>query len=107
MSSLSSLEHTAIGALAGVIEVSFMQPTVTIKNALQEGRALPKTPISLYRGYLVSPCQLLHVLRVNMLGNLCPVVMVVSTLHNRQGQVRKRLLCWQFMVLCCRSMLAA
>ena len=54
MSSVSSIEHTAIGALAGVIEVSIMQPTVTIKNALQEGRALPKTPLALYRGYLVS-----------------------------------------------------
>ena len=59
MSSLSSLEHTAIGGLAGVIEVSFMQPTVTIKNALQEGRALPRTPIGLYRGYLVS-CYIQH-----------------------------------------------
>lgn len=54
MSSVSSVEHTAIGGLAGVIEVSIMQPTVTIKNALQEGRALPKTPLALYRGYLVS-----------------------------------------------------
>ena len=54
MSTLTSTEHTAIGALAGVLEVSVMQPTVTIKNALQEGRALPKSPIALYRGYLVS-----------------------------------------------------
>ena len=53
MSSVSPIEHTAIGGLAGILEVSIMQPTVTIKNALQEGRALPKTPLALYRGYLV------------------------------------------------------
>lgn len=54
MSSVTPIEHTAIGGLAGILEVSIMQPTVTIKNALQEGRALPKTPLALYRGYLVS-----------------------------------------------------
>lgn len=54
MSTLSPFEHTAIGALAGVLEVSVMQPTVTVKNALQEGRALPKTPLAFYRGYLVN-----------------------------------------------------
>ncbi len=54
MSTLAPIEHTAIGALAGVLEVSVMQPTVTVKNALQEGRALPRTPLAFYRGYLVS-----------------------------------------------------
>lgn len=54
MSTLTPIEHTAIGALAGVLEVSVMQPTVTVKNALQEGRALPRTPLAFYRGYLVS-----------------------------------------------------
>lgn len=53
MSTLSSLEHTAIGALAGVTEVTLMQPTVAIKNALQEGRPLPRTPAALYRGLAV------------------------------------------------------
>lgn len=54
MSHVTPVEHTAIGALAGFLEVSFMQPTVAIKNALQEGRALPKTPAGFYRGYTVS-----------------------------------------------------
>lgn len=54
MSSLSSIEHTAIGAMAGVTEVTLMQPTVALKNALQEGRPLPRTPYALYRGYMVS-----------------------------------------------------
>lgn len=30
-------DHTAIGALAGVVEVTIMQPTVAMKNALQVG----------------------------------------------------------------------
>lgn len=54
--SLSSVEHTAIGALAGIVEVGIMQPTVAIKNALQEGRPLPAAPAAYYRGLLVSQC---------------------------------------------------
>lgn len=50
MSTVTPLEHTAIGALAGVTEVSIMQPTVGIKNALQEGRPVPRTLATLYRG---------------------------------------------------------
>ena len=30
-----------------------MQPIVGVKNALQEGRAVPRTPLALYRGLLV------------------------------------------------------
>lgn len=29
------IEHTAIGAFAGLVEVTVMQPTVALKNALQ------------------------------------------------------------------------
>lgn len=50
---VTPLEHTAIGALAGLTEVSIMQPTVAIKNALQEGRPVPRSPLALYRGLLV------------------------------------------------------
>ena len=52
-SSLSPFEHTAIGAFAGVVEVCIMQPTVAIKNALQEGRSLPANPAQYYRGVVV------------------------------------------------------
>lgn len=50
---VTALEATAIGAASGVIEVTIMQPTVTVKNAMQQGRPLPTTPIALYRGLLV------------------------------------------------------
>lgn len=52
--SLSPWEHTAIGALAGFVEVGIMQPTVGVKNALQEGRPVPRNPMVLYRGLTVS-----------------------------------------------------
>jgi hypothetical protein len=51
--SLSPWEHTAIGALAGFVEVCVMQPTVGVKNALQEGRSVPRNPAVLYRGLTV------------------------------------------------------
>lgn len=88
---LSSLEHTAIGAVAGWAEVTVMQarllasqdtvqccmllytgtqpsfrmrlnlrlgaqPTVAIKNAMQEGRPVSWNPVALYRGYGVRIC---------------------------------------------------
>ena len=52
--SLSPIEHTAIGAVAGSMEVLLMQPTIAIKNALQEGRPVPWSPKLLYRGLGVS-----------------------------------------------------
>jgi Mitochondrial carrier protein len=39
-----------IGVAAGVAEVLVQHPTVAWKNALQQGRALPRTPVELYRG---------------------------------------------------------
>ena len=47
-------EHTLIGAMSGSIEVCLMQPTVAIKNALQEGRPIPLNPLHWYRGLAVS-----------------------------------------------------
>jgi hypothetical protein len=36
------------------MEVCLMQPMVAFKNALQEGRPMPRTPVQMYRGLLVS-----------------------------------------------------
>lgn len=33
-----------------------MQPTVGVKNALQEGRPVPRSPLVLYRGLVVRVC---------------------------------------------------
>ena len=52
-SRVTPLEHTLIGAVGGVTEVCAMQPMVAFKNALQEGRPLPRTPLAMYRGLLV------------------------------------------------------
>ena len=52
-SRVTPLEHTLIGAVGGVMEVCLMQPMVAFKNALQEGRPLPRTPTQMYRGLLV------------------------------------------------------
>eukprot|EP00887_Chlorella_sp_A99_P001559 scaffold8.g1559.t1 len=54
MSSVTPLEHTAIGAFAGLVEICIMMPTVAIKNALQEGRPVPRAPRELYRGLLMN-----------------------------------------------------
>ena len=57
MSSVTPLEHTAIGGLAGLIEVATMQPTVAVKNCLQEGRPFPRNPAAYYRGLFVRVCK--------------------------------------------------
>ena len=54
MADLTPLQHTGIGGLAGFIEVLLMQPTVAVKNALQQGKSIPTSPAQLYRGVAVS-----------------------------------------------------
>lgn len=51
---LSSVEHTALGMFAGVVEVTCTMPMVSIKNALQSNRSIPLSPRELYRGWLVN-----------------------------------------------------
>eukprot|EP00878_Enallax_costatus_P026933 GHUV01028948.1.p2 GENE.GHUV01028948.1~~GHUV01028948.1.p2 ORF type:complete len:190 (+),score=34.71 GHUV01028948.1:952-1521(+) len=53
-SRVTPAEHTIIGAVGGVMEVCLMQPMVAFKNALQEGRPLPTTPVQMYRGLLIN-----------------------------------------------------
>lgn len=54
MSVVTPLEHTLMGAAGGVLEVCVMQPMVGIKNALQEGRPVPRNPLHLYRGLTIN-----------------------------------------------------
>lgn len=56
-SRVTPLEHTLIGAGAGMMEVVVMQPMMAFKNALQEGRPLPRTPLAIYRGLVVRRCR--------------------------------------------------
>jgi len=49
-----SMTQTLVGAFAGCVEVTAMQPTIAMKNALQERRPLPVSPVALYRGYAVN-----------------------------------------------------
>uniref|UniRef100_A0A061QX03 Mitochondrial carrier family n=1 Tax=Tetraselmis sp. GSL018 TaxID=582737 RepID=A0A061QX03_9CHLO len=46
-----SFQQTLVGAFAGTVEVTAMQPTIAIKNALQERRPIPFSVTGLYRGY--------------------------------------------------------
>lgn len=48
------MQHTMIGGLAGLIEVAVMQPTVMVKNCLQERRPFPTNPVTYYRGVWVN-----------------------------------------------------
>jgi hypothetical protein len=54
------------------MEVCLMQPMVALKNALQEGRPLPRTPTQMYRGLLVSSSKLSHLQQVALLHCLLP-----------------------------------
>ncbi|ETO60995.1 hypothetical protein F444_20921, partial [Phytophthora nicotianae P1976] len=51
---LSGLQNGAVGSIAGMIEVMLQQPTVAIKNAVQQGRPIPWSVPALYRGVGVS-----------------------------------------------------
>ena len=56
MVSLTAFEHLLIGAMAGVAEIIVLQPTIGIKNALQEGRPVPRSISALYRGLGMNAC---------------------------------------------------
>jgi len=47
---VTPLEHTLIGAFSGSVEVVLMQPMMAFKNAMQEGRPIPRNPVHIYRG---------------------------------------------------------
>lgn len=75
--SVTAVEATLIGAASGVIEVAIMQPTVTVKNAMQQGRPLPTTPVALYRGLLVRthaiPCTPSHTIPQINAASVAPI----------------------------------
>ncbi|EEY69048.1 Mitochondrial Carrier (MC) Family [Phytophthora infestans T30-4] len=51
---LTALQNGAVGSLAGMIEMTIQQPWVAVKNAVQQGRPLPRSISALYRGLGVS-----------------------------------------------------
>ncbi|KAG7381362.1 hypothetical protein PHYPSEUDO_006067 [Phytophthora pseudosyringae] len=51
---LSGLQNGVVGSIAGMIEVIVQQPTVAIKNAVQQGRPILWSAPALYRGVGVS-----------------------------------------------------
>ncbi|CAI5710860.1 unnamed protein product [Hyaloperonospora brassicae] len=51
---LSGLQNGAVGSLAGMIEVLLQQPTVAMKNAVQQNRPIQWSVPALYRGVGVS-----------------------------------------------------
>ncbi|KAG7381363.1 hypothetical protein PHYPSEUDO_006068 [Phytophthora pseudosyringae] len=51
---LSALQNGAVGSLAGMIEMTMQQPWVAVKNAVQQGRPVPRSIPAFYRGLGVS-----------------------------------------------------
>ncbi|ETN01370.1 hypothetical protein PPTG_24082 [Phytophthora nicotianae INRA-310] len=51
---LSGLQNGSVGSIAGMAEVMLQQPTVAIKNAVQQGRPISWSVPALYRGLGVS-----------------------------------------------------
>ncbi|RLN45147.1 hypothetical protein BBJ29_007500 [Phytophthora kernoviae] len=65
---LSGLQNGAVGSIAGMIEVMLQQPTVAMKNAVQQGRPIHWNVAALYRGVGVS------------LASIAPVRVLCGTL---------------------------
>lgn len=68
---LNGLQNAAVGSLAGMIEVMIQQPTIAMKNAVQQGRAIPWSVPALYRGVGVS------------LGSIAPINAVQFAANGR------------------------
>lgn len=86
MSTLTPLENTAIGALAGMTEVTLMQPTVAIKNALQEGRAVPASVPALYRGLVANASGMVPICATQFGMNRVYEGLYKSVMHRQPGE---------------------
>eukprot|EP00494_Astrolonche_serrata_P000878 UN00884 len=54
-SKLTEVDSLFLGMAAGLVEVTIMQPTLFVKNSIQQGVKIPSfSPRVLYRGYLAS-----------------------------------------------------
>ncbi|KAG0575421.1 hypothetical protein KC19_5G002800 [Ceratodon purpureus] len=54
MRTLTALESSVVGAISGMIEVFIQQPSVNIKNAVQDKQPVVWNPRILYRGVIVN-----------------------------------------------------
>ena len=69
MSRVTAVEHTAIGGFAAMVEAVTMQPLLAVKNALQEGRAVPRNPLHLYRGVGINAMSMVPITAVQFGAN--------------------------------------
>ncbi|KAF4321603.1 hypothetical protein G195_005255 [Phytophthora kernoviae 00238/432] len=66
---LSGLQNGAVGSIAGMIEVMLQQPTVAMKNAVQQGRPIHWNVAALYRGVGVSLASIVPVSAIQFAAN--------------------------------------
>ncbi|EEY58971.1 Mitochondrial Carrier (MC) Family [Phytophthora infestans T30-4] len=66
---LSGLQNGAVGSIAGMAEVMLQQPTVAIKNAMQQGRPITWTVPALYRGLGVSLASIAPISAIQFAAN--------------------------------------
>ncbi|QDZ20680.1 mitochondrial substrate carrier protein [Chloropicon primus] len=62
-------EQTVIGGVSGIIEVCCTQPTVAVKNALQEARPIHFTPRFMYTGLVVNAASIAPITAVQFGAN--------------------------------------
>ncbi|KAG2799172.1 hypothetical protein PC118_g20763 [Phytophthora cactorum] len=66
---LSGLQNGAVGSIAGMAEVMLQQPTVAIKNAVQQGRPISWSVPALYRGLGVSLASIAPISAIQFAAN--------------------------------------
>ena len=62
-------EQTGIGGISGIVEVCCTQPTVAVKNALQESRPIQFTPRFMYTGLVVNAATIAPITAVQFGAN--------------------------------------
>jgi hypothetical protein len=86
---LTALQNGAVGSLAGMIEMTMQQPWVAAKNAVQQGRSVPRSIPALYRGLGVSLSSIAPVsaIRFAINGHLLRVLSGTDTAPTDQVKV--------------------
>lgn len=81
--SLNGFHHAAIGGLSGMTEICMQQPTIAIKNAMQQNKPILWKPSFMYRGLGVSCVSVAPIVAIQfgVNGMLGQALMRKSTLN--------------------------
>jgi len=82
--SLSPLENLAVGSFSGALETCIQMPILTYKFCLQEGRSLPRSISSWYRGVFVQAGTVAPITAIQFMTNGILLNLIAKDKHHHK-----------------------